>query len=234
MRGYLGMGFDNKVGNIYKAIRTAWGTDAGESLGHSFLSHLFELNSSLPNNFDIQLSRVDPLTMDVLDAGSFVIGGHAEGYEDVVDAPKLRRIQEDYWSILIDEVRVGGEQVAFVNKSSVMGVPDGKLAGILDTGLSLPGLPEYLIDAIYGSQNGAEFFSLANLWVVPCGTVVDLSFILGYVTQIIGRVSSLMICQIAARSTPCTQAILLHRRRSLSSKTGARRTLLSASRPFKR
>lgn len=175
------MGFDTKLlGNVYQAIRTAWGSDAAEQLGHSFLTHLFELQMSLPNNFDVQLGRTE--VFGVPDIGTFIIGGHAAGYDDVEEAPKLKRVQEDHWSVIVDEMRVNNQPVTFVNRSSVMGVPQGKLVAALDTGFTIPSLPRYLVDAIYSSVEGATFYQLFGAWIVPCGSVIDLSFVIGYVS----------------------------------------------------
>ena len=59
VQGILGMAFDTTGSNIYQAMRTAWGAQAAEQLGHSFLNNLFEMNMSLPNNFDVQLTRAE-------------------------------------------------------------------------------------------------------------------------------------------------------------------------------
>ena len=33
------------------------------------------------------------------------------GYDDVEEAPKLKRVQEDHWSVIVDEMRVNSQPV---------------------------------------------------------------------------------------------------------------------------
>ena len=79
VQGILGMAFDNA--NIFAALQMAWGQDAAGTLGRSPITNLFAMNESLPNNFDIQLGR--PSGLGEVNTGTFIISGHAAGFEDV-------------------------------------------------------------------------------------------------------------------------------------------------------
>ena len=116
--------------------------------------------------------------------GTFIISAHETGYEDVAESPKLPRVRPDHWSLILDEMRINGEAFAF-NKSSVPGVPQGKVIAVLDTGFSLPPLPQAAVDAIYSKIPGAAFWNspIINSWIIPCNSSTDLSFYFGYVVQ---------------------------------------------------
>ncbi|KAI0737568.1 acid protease [Daedaleopsis nitida] len=176
VQGILGMAFDNA--QIFATLQMAWGPDAAAKLGHSPITNLFAMNESLPNNFDIQLGR--PSGLGEVNTGTFVISGHASGYEDVAQAPKLPRVRPEHWSLLLDEMRINDERFTFA-KSSVPGVPEGKVVAVLDTGFSLPPLPKDAVDAIYSQIDGATFYnsSLVTAWVIPCNSSVELSFVFG-------------------------------------------------------
>ena len=179
-QGILGMAFDN--GRIAETFQMAWGAQASEQLGRAFITNVFAMNTSVPNNFDVQLGRVDgPNDVSI---GTFIISAHETGYEDVAEAPKLPRVRPDHWSLILDEMRINGEAFAF-NKSSVPGVPQGKVIAVLDTGFSLPPLPQAAVDAIYSKIPGAAFWNapIINSWIIPCNSSTDLSFYFGYVVQ---------------------------------------------------
>ena len=83
-----------------------------------------------------------------ISTGTFLISAHETGYEDVAEAPKLPRGGPDNWSLILNEMRINGEAFAF-NESSVPGVLQGKDIAVLDTGFSLPPLPQAAVDAIH-------------------------------------------------------------------------------------
>ncbi len=82
--GILDMTFD--VGGIYTTIQQAWGTAAADALGRVPITALFAKESSLPNNFDVQLARTSE-TKDTAE-GAFTISRHAPGYEAIEQTPK--------------------------------------------------------------------------------------------------------------------------------------------------
>ncbi|OJT05040.1 Vacuolar aspartic protease [Trametes pubescens] len=172
--GYMGMAFD--VSNIFSAVAKAWGNETAQTLGRSFITNLFAQNTSLPNNFDLQLGRTEQMDED--GQGTFIVSGHSAAFSDVADAPKLPRVGSDRWAVVLDEMRINGEAFSF-NKSSVPGVPEGKVAAVLDSGFSLPPLPPAAVDAIYKSVPGAVFSQTAGAYVIPCNSSTMLSFVFG-------------------------------------------------------
>ncbi|KAI0697717.1 acid protease [Cerioporus squamosus] len=175
-QGILGMAFDNA--NIASIIQMAWGSEAAEQLGRAFITNIFAMNTTVPNNFDVQLGRVDG--PNDVSTGTFIISAHETGYEDVAEAPKLPRVSPEHWSLVLDEMRIDGNAFTF-NKSSVSGVPQGKVVAALDTGFSLPPLPPAAVDAIYSKIPGAVFWTspIINSWIIPCNSSTDLSFVFG-------------------------------------------------------
>lgn len=172
----LGMAFDDT--SIYEALAQAWGKETANELGRAFITNLFAQNQSLPNNFDIQLGR--ETLDDPTGTNTFTISGHAPGFENVTEAPKLTRQMPDHWTLYLDEMHINGEQFAF-NKSIVSGVPDGKVLAVLDSGFSLPPLPAAAVDAIYSQIPGAVLYNSTNGalngWIVPCDFApVNVSF----------------------------------------------------------
>ena len=169
--GIMGMAFD--VASIYETVQQAWGTDAADRLARAPITSLFALNPSLPNNFDVQLARTDAL--DDPAEGAFVISGHADGFSAVASAPRLPRVSDQHWSIVMDGMRVDGQAFAF-SASRISGTPAGKVVAALDTGFSFPPLPAAAVDAIYGSIEGAVYNSDYGTYFVPCTSGTNLTF----------------------------------------------------------
>ncbi|PIL34121.1 hypothetical protein GSI_03832 [Ganoderma sinense ZZ0214-1] len=172
--GIMGMAFD--IASIYETVQGAWGTDAANSLARSPMTALFAQNSSLPNNFDVQLARSTELN-DIAE-GVFVISSHATGYENVTSAPKLPRVAPEHWSVVVDGMLINGQSFAF-NQSRIDGVPTGSIVAALDTGFSFPPLAPAAVDAIYGSIPGALYDSNSQVWLVPCNASANLTFVFG-------------------------------------------------------
>ncbi|RPD63486.1 acid protease [Lentinus tigrinus ALCF2SS1-6] len=173
--GIMGMAFD--VGSIHTAFKNAFGAAAADTLGRAPITSLFGAHPSLPNNFDVQLARTGE-TQDLAD-GSFTISAHAPGFDAALaGAPKLPRVSDQHWSIVMDAMSVNGKAFAFEG-SRIAGVPQGKTVAALDTGFSFPPLPPKAVDAIYSSIPGAVFNPSSKLWAVPCNATTNLSFTFG-------------------------------------------------------
>ena len=173
--GILGMAFD--VGPIFNKVQEAWGTSAANDHTLSPMSALFAQNASLPNNFDVQLSRPAAELADTAD-GLFVISSHAPGYENVTGAPKLPRVAPEHWSVVMDAMLINGQSFAF-NQSRVADVSQGKIVAALDTGSLLSALPPAAVDAIYGTVPGAAYDNVTQAWLVPCDRSPNLTFVFG-------------------------------------------------------
>lgn len=180
IQGILGMAFDTTGSGISGDLGEQWGEADGDKLGRSFINNVFAQNTSLPNNFDVELGR-QVLGIDSgngNNTSTLVVAGHSPQYESVTQAPKLPRVGPSSWSIYLDEMHVDGKPVPF-NKSVVSNVPEGKAIAILDTGFTFPPLPQGAVDAIYSNIPGAMFSNITDYgWIIPCNTtnLPELSF----------------------------------------------------------
>ena len=178
LRGYdgiLGMAFD--MGPIHSKVRDAWGAEAADPLALSPMTALFAQEPTLPTYFDVQLSRPAAELDDTAD-GLLAISQHAVGYENVVNAPQLPRVAPVHWSVAMDGMLINGQTFSF-NQSVIEGVPAGKIAAALDTGSSFPTLPPAAIDAIYGSVPGALYDPISEVWLLPCDSSPNVTFVFG-------------------------------------------------------
>ena len=173
--GILGMAFD--MGSIHSTVHDAWGTEAADHLALSPMTALFAQEPTLPNNFDVQLSRPASELDDTAD-GLLAISQHIAGYENVVNAPQLPRVAPQHWSVAMDGMLINGQTFSF-NRSVIEGVPAGKIAAALDTGSSFPTLPSAAIDAIYGSVPGALYDPVSEAWFLPCDSSPNVTFVFG-------------------------------------------------------
>ncbi|KAM5542840.1 hypothetical protein V8D89_003504 [Ganoderma adspersum] len=173
--GILGMAFD--VGAIHAKVQHEWGLEAADALALSPMTALFAQEPALPNSFDVQLLRPATELADTAD-GLLVISAHAVGFEHVADAPRLPRAAPQHWSVAMDAMLINGQSFAF-NQSTVAGVPAGKVVAALDTGSSYPTLPTAAIAAIYGSVPGAVYDDTSDLWLLPCDSSPNVTFVFG-------------------------------------------------------
>ncbi|OJT08816.1 hypothetical protein TRAPUB_322 [Trametes pubescens] len=176
--GIIGMAFNApEASAIIRTLSTALGADAGAQLGNTPMPRLFAQQPDLPDSFDVLLGRTDGLGDTA--QGTFLIGQHADGFEQVADAPQLTSVgSPDHWSVVLDAMNINGRPFAF-DASTFQGVPQGKVVALLDTGFSLPPIPAAAVDALYSSIEGAAFDSNSGLWIVPCNSSASLSFVFG-------------------------------------------------------
>ncbi|KAI0364779.1 acid protease [Pilatotrama ljubarskyi] len=171
--GILGMSFNGPGSHIESAIATAQGQDAANQLGNTPIVSLFSQQSKLPNSFDVQLGRSDGTSEA---QGTFIIGEHDNNFQQIANAPPLPSLNEDHWTLVMDAMLINGQPFAF-NASGVQGLPQGKIAAVVDTGVTFPPLPPAAVDAIYRSIPGAVFDQTTSLWEVPCNASTNLSFV---------------------------------------------------------
>ena len=172
----MGVGFDfDAEYTIEDTLRSHWGDNT--PLSRSPLANIFAQNTSLRPFYDVALGRVGDL--DEYSRGSFIIGAHAPGFSAVEQAPKLPRVGDGRWTVLIDGIAVNGKNFTFKGKSKVKGVPEGKLLGLLDSGASVPSIPEDAADFLYGSILGSVKHN--GLWFVPCEASANVTWYIGYV-----------------------------------------------------
>ncbi|KAI0365652.1 acid protease [Pilatotrama ljubarskyi] len=170
--GVMGMSF-NALSSIQGAIANSQGQDAANELGNTPMVALFSQQPNLPDSFDVQLGRSDGTSEA---PGTFIIGEHDENFQQITEAPPLPSLNQLHWSLVMDAMLVNGKPFTF-NASRVDGVPQGKVAAVLDTGFTFPPLPPAAVNAIYSTIPGAVFDPTSNFWAVPCNASTSLSFV---------------------------------------------------------
>lgn len=82
----------------------------------------------------------------------------------------------------MDEMVVNGKTFSGDSAfSGVAGQKNGQTLVDIDTGTSLAIMPSGYVEAIYGGVPGAVLDPSSGLYVVPCETVIEVSFVFGYV-----------------------------------------------------
>ena len=176
IQGILGMAFDlTSFDSTERTIRDAWGNN--NTVGRPPISNILAQNTSTASVFDVALNRLGDL-QEVAD-GTFIIGGHAPGFEAVEQAPILPQTIVGRWSTLVDGFSVNGERFTFTTKAKSKGVPANKLLAFMDTGTALPEIPQDAIDFIYSSIPGSV--KASGIWYVPCRNAANLTWDIGYV-----------------------------------------------------
>lgn len=63
--------------------------------------------------------------------------------------------------------------------SEVQGQGTGQTLANLDTGTSLAQIPQTYAQEIYGSIPGAQLLTSQGIYIVPCSTKLNISFVFG-------------------------------------------------------
>lgn len=175
--GVIGMSF-NAPSAVLDSLAKAFGQDAAAAIGGTPMPALFAQQPDLQKSFDVVLGRADGLGDPA--QGTFLIGAHDDTFNQQVSAaPQLSSVSGDHWSAVLDSMNINGKPFQF-NASRIQGVPEGKVAAVLDTGFSFPPLPAPAVDAIYSTIEGAVFDRNHSFWIVPCTASANLSFVFGY------------------------------------------------------
>jgi hypothetical protein len=154
--------------------------------GNAVLSRIFEQNKTTQNFVSFLLDRSgdpgDPFT------GQLTISELISGYENITNQEKLSvemvagLIDENqHWQILTDKNNgvIGPDGQVIDISSIVPKAPDGKLVAVIDSGFTLPQVPREMADAIYGRVQGAIYDTTQQLWTLPCGQLLNISFNFG-------------------------------------------------------
>lgn len=168
---------------------------------HAFthFKQVFQANTSLSTFITFQLSRSQ--ATGTTDGGIFTIGEIDSNFTAVSQSSKLPVISTDRWVVLMDGMLINGQPVsggsalyvlphpiisfntvvnAFVHLcSEVQGQGTGQTLANLDTGTSLAQIPQTYAQEIYGSIPGAQLLSSQGIYVVPCSTKLNISFVFG-------------------------------------------------------
>ncbi|KAF7793504.1 hypothetical protein EIP86_004616 [Pleurotus ostreatoroseus] len=177
--GIMGLSFD-----IASTVFVETATVLNNTSGLTFLTNVFQQNTSAPNLFTVLLGR--SYDKDGPEEGAFTIGEYVDGFESVAQQTKLFRTPaqtvnvttQPRWSVQMDSMTVNGKQFQF-NASSVPEADPGKQVAVLDTGFTFSQLPPAAVDFIYSSIEGATFNQTTGKWTVPCECTTNLSFEFG-------------------------------------------------------
>lgn len=125
-----------------------------------------------------ELSR--SLATGTTDGGVFTIGEVNSTHSAISSAPNLNVVSRNRWVVLMDGMIVNGRNVTGQSSfSGVAGQTSGQTLANLDTGTSLSQIPQAYVDAIYGQVPGAQFFPSQGVYVLPCDTNINVSFVFG-------------------------------------------------------
>ncbi|KAJ8522212.1 hypothetical protein ONZ45_g1146 [Pleurotus djamor] len=180
--GVIGLGLNCTASIVSTVLEKSFGV--ATTFGRSLIGNIFYQNqfTGHGNYFTLLYGRTD---VDLKEkAGIFTISEIAEGYEAIVDAPKLKSPLPDYWSVVIDGMRMGNQTHPFA--TVVPGLPEGQGAAVVDTGYSTPWIPQHCVDWIYGALPGAvsvydapEFQAIGANWLFPCNEMQDVVLMIG-------------------------------------------------------
>ncbi|CAE6519191.1 unnamed protein product [Rhizoctonia solani] len=176
--GLLGLGFDT-ISNINGIVQRNF---PGETWGRSLLSNIFLSDLSTPNHIAFRLDR--QYDGNNTDKGSFDIGTFAPGFEAVNNTAKIPIFtthpdQNIYWTVLVDGIAINGvNQTLQTTITNGTIPPSGKLPAVLDTGFSLPQIPQQIAAAIYEPMGGL-FDQGSGQYIVPCEAQANLTLYIG-------------------------------------------------------
>ena len=176
--GMIGLAFQDSFSALNDEIRQQT-NNANNDDGANAIFNIFAQNPDVPTFFDMQLSRAnDPGDTS---SGSFIVGSHVSGFENVSSQPHLPVINPGRWAVPLDQMSVNGKTFQF-NQSVVSGVPSGKILVDIDSGFSFPPIPSTAVDFIYSSFPVASLIAKNGTLIVPCNGTTDLKFTFGCVT----------------------------------------------------
>jgi hypothetical protein len=126
--------------------------------------------------------------------GDLTIGELLSGFENITSTPKLtvnklpsKAAGDQHWQTLLDEngiIGPNGQPIVTPTNASanLSATANNQLSFIFDTGFTLPQVPSYISDAIYGNITGAakqNIKSLGEVYVLPCNAEVNVTFVFG-------------------------------------------------------
>ncbi|KAF9464127.1 aspartic peptidase domain-containing protein [Collybia nuda] len=154
--------------------------------GDTMLTRIFSQNKTSANYITFLLDRkgdpTDPFT------GQFTLSEIVPGFENITTMPKLdvdtvnRLLQADqHWQALTDKNNgiIGPDGNAITVDSIVPGAPKGQFVAVFDSGFTFSQVPREVSDAIYGRVHGAVYDVKDEIWTVPCGQYLNISFNFG-------------------------------------------------------
>ena len=94
----------------------------------------------------------------------------------IVDGQSISGGSALYVLILVKKQNAPGWQFVY---SEVQGQSNGQTLANLDTGTSLAEIPQSYAEKIYGSVPGSQLLASQGIYVVPCDTKLNISFVFG-------------------------------------------------------
>ncbi|KAI3595884.1 aspartic peptidase a1 [Moniliophthora roreri] len=177
--GLLGLG-PSSSSVLRRGMKTA--------AGNPVLDRIFLQNTSTPNFITVLLSRASEspsVQLQEDQQGVLTIGEVVPEYVEVQNMPKLKALTDSvatHWVTLLDSSGIIGPDGKRIQTWTAVQQPQGnsdQLAVMFDTGTSLPMLPSYILNAIYGRVPGAQFLKDRGYWQVPCDYELNVTFVLG-------------------------------------------------------
>ncbi|TDL13727.1 acid protease [Rickenella mellea] len=162
--------------SVPQAFVSAPGSNATHNISTGLLG-IFAANPDEPNSITFQLSRSE--TTGTTSGGTFTIGEVNATLSGISSAPRLDVVSPNRWVVLMDGIIVNGKNVTGNSTHNVTGQGPTQTLANLDTGTSLALIPKFYADAIYSDVPGAQFNTALNVYIVPCDTKIDLSFVFG-------------------------------------------------------
>jgi hypothetical protein len=181
-------GYDGLVGlgpNTGSVILKQLGQGAA---GDTMLNRIFQLNQTSQNYISFLLDRKgdpkEPFT------GQMTISEPVPGFENITNYPKLsvEKVQggsltdeDQHWQVLTDKNIgiIGPDGQPITAESGVSKAPSGTLVAVIDSGFTFSQVPRDVSDHIYGRVQGAVYDVTNQIWTVPCGQLLNLSFNIG-------------------------------------------------------
>jgi hypothetical protein len=153
--------------------------------GNPPVDNIFLQNLSAPNILTILLGRSDDPSDQF--PGDLTIGETIPGYDDILNQPQLpitlvsTSVGTQHWQVLLDQNGVTGPDGNTIPVTSAVKATKNKQQAtvVMDSGFTLPQVPESVSDAIYGRFPGADLVNITGLgsvWLLPCTAEVNISF----------------------------------------------------------
>ncbi|PAV20460.1 NADP+-dependent D-mannitol dehydrogenase [Pyrrhoderma noxium] len=145
--------------------------------GDTLLDNIFSSEPGLPQLTTFSLSR--SFSTGKTDGGVFTVGEVEEDFAGVQQAPALPVVSSDRWIVLMDGMIVNGKSYSGDSSFSITNQTSGQTLANLDTGTSLSQIPQSYAAAIYGNVPGAQLYASSGIYVIPCDTKINVSFVFG-------------------------------------------------------
>ena len=176
--GLLGLG-PNEASNILDEV--------DDPKGDTLLHRIFQAQGAGSHNYITMLLDRKNDTSDPF-PGQFTISEPVEQFKQILNEPKLNVAEvfkfmeaDQHWQALTDKdigiIGPDGEVIA--SDSIVPKAPDGQMVAVFDSGFTFSQVPRDVADAIYGRVKGAQYSTKDEMWLVPCGQMLNLTFNFG-------------------------------------------------------